>query len=148
MPIKRLRLTKTEQDEYTTGCLQLEKLGIVTGAAGHPRSQAKRFTLQQIDPEFARVYDLPAGDVAVVVPAKLTVPKAGVLFTDAQMLTPWDDSDLALSDPEEHRSFDDLIEGLPLWPTQILNHLLIGHTVPLRPCQLEGGVLSVRVRSY
>src|SRR5207245_11705335 len=109
MPTKRSQLTKAEQDEYRASLLQLEEMGAVTRGTEDPRSQRKRFTLEQVDSELARVYDLPGGAVAAVLPAKLIVLESGVMITDSKMFAPWDNWGLDLNSPEENRFLSDLI---------------------------------------
>lgn len=142
MPIRRLRLTKYELDEYRTSLLQLETLGIAIGGAGDIWPQAPRFTLEQAHFEFGRVCHLASGEIAALLPARLTVLKSGVRFTKAEMFTPWDGCELDLSDPED--SFlADLAGGIFASPPTILNHLLVGRSAPLRPCEWEGVIIAV-----
>ncbi len=140
MPTRRRRLTKAEHDEYRTSLFQLREMGVIRGGAGELR-QEPRYKLEQVDPEFARVYDLPAGDVAVVIPAKLTVLKPGVMITESEIFASWDDLALDLTDPEQHDCFDDLIKGLPYPPT-ILNDWLVERPVPMRPFQRKGVIIA------
>ena len=143
MPIKRSRLTKTEQEQYRASLLKLEEIHIKTECMVEPPPRPKRFTLEPIYPEFARVYDLPAGDVAVVLPAKFATLKSGVMFTDAAVFPQWDDVPLGLEGPEENRYFDRLADQgfVSYEPATILNHLLVGRSVPLRICRHEEGLI-------
>ena len=103
------KLTKTEAREHRTHLLRLEQMGIPIGYAEDPSPEPDRFTLEQIEHEFARIYELPSGAVAVVAPAKLTVRISGLLFTDHELRLPWDDFPLELSDPEENSYYQELI---------------------------------------
>ena len=103
MPRTRSRITTAEAKEYRARLLQLEQRGIATGDARNLSSKPDRLILEQIDPEFARVYDLPSGEVVVVVPAKLTVLESGVMIINQLMTTPRDEYVLDLSDPSRLR---------------------------------------------
>ena len=142
MPTKRLRLSKMEQTDYRMSCRQLEELGIEVGTAEDFRPQQARFTLEQGEPEFARVYDLPGGDVAAVLPAKLTVLKSGVMFTDALVVAEWDSFPLDLEGAEENRYFDRFKRLGPSWEPIILNDFLVGRPHPLQPCQWDGFIVA------
>jgi hypothetical protein len=143
MPTRRLRLTQAEQEEYRTRLLRLNRIGVVTGGTIDLPPQPKRFILEQVDCEFARVYDLPGDRIAVVTPANLTVLKSGVMITDAQMSVPWPDGGLGLSWPEEGDWFaDELVRGLPSLPPTMLNDLLVGRRAPLRRGQQEGIIIA------
>ena len=140
MPTQRMRLTRTKYQEDRARLLRLEKMGIPIGSAGDSSQAPERLTLQQIDHQPAMIYELPLGDVAVVVPAKMTVTSR-ILITDLEMTTPWDDLLLDLSDPEEIPCYEDLIAKLPEPPPEILNHRLTGGD-PLRLCQKEGVIIA------
>ena len=142
MPTKRLRLSKMEQIEYRTSCRQLEELGIEIGTAEDFRPQRVRFTLEQGEPELARVYDLPGGDVAAVLPAKLTILKSGVMFTDALVVAAWESFPLDLEGAEENRYFDRFKRLGPSWEPIILNDFLVGRAHPLQPCQWDGFIIG------
>jgi hypothetical protein len=142
MPTKKLRLTTTEAQEHRTHLLRLEQMGIPIGYAEDPSLEPDRFTLEQIEHEFARIYELPSGAVAVVAPAKLTVRISGLLFTDHELRLPWDDFPLELSDPEENSYYQELITWLPHYsPPTILNRLLTPE-VPLRQRQVQGVIVA------
>jgi hypothetical protein len=81
MPTRQSRLTKTEDREYRSQLLQLGDMGIPTGHADNASPEPERFAFEQIDHGFARLYELPAGAVAVVAPARLTVWISGPFFT-------------------------------------------------------------------
>lgn len=142
MPTKRLHLTKVEEIEYRFTCRQLEELGIEVGTAEDFRHERVRFTLEQGEPEFARVYDLPGGDVATVLPAKLTVLKSGVMFTDAVAVAEWDSFPLDLEGAMENRYVDRFKRLGPSWEPIILNDFLVGRPYPLQPCQWDGLIVA------
>jgi len=142
MPKQRLKITKKEDQEYRTCLLRLEKMGISTGSPGNPSPELDRFVLEQISHEFARIYELPSGAVAVVAPAKLTVRISGLLFTDHALMLPWGEFPLELSNLEESPYCQELITWSPDYsPPRILNSLLTPE-VPLRPCQVKGVIVA------
>ena len=81
----RSRITAAEKEEHRGRLLRLQQMGIATGDEGNFSTKPNRLILEQIDPEFARVHDLPDGEVAVIVLAKLTVLGSGVMITDQRM---------------------------------------------------------------
>jgi len=136
----RQKLKLTDQ-ECRARLLRLKQLGIPIGSAADPSPEPDRLILEQIDHEFARLYELPSGAIAVVVPARMTVLTPGMLIMDRGMTTPWDDCLLELEDPEEWESYKDVIDWLrPLSP-KVLNRWLTSG-IPLRPRQLEGVILA------
>jgi hypothetical protein len=142
MPTRKLRLTKTEAQEYRTHLLRLEQMGIPIGYAGDPSPEVDRFSLEQIEHAAARIYELPSGAVAVVVPAKLTIRISGPLFTDQALRLPWDDFPLELSNLEENPYAQELITWSPHYsPPKILTRLLTSE-VPLRPRQVQGVIVA------
>ena len=140
MPSQRLRLTKTEDQQDRALLSELRKMGIEIGSAGPPAELA-RLTLEQSDYELAEVCELPSGAIAAVVPAKMTVLSSGILITDAEMTTPWDEFPLDLSEPESSAYYEDLIGRMYHSPPRVLNHWLTHH-VPLRPRQEEGVIFA------
>ncbi len=143
MPIRKSRLSKYEEVEYRTHLSRLGNIGVVIGSSGDLVSEPERFTLEQIDHEFARVHDLAAGEVAVVLPAKLTVRQAGVMITEAHLIPSWFDWKVDLDNVENNESINkEITQGLPFFPPRILNHEFVGRAVPLRPCQIEGVILG------
>lgn len=143
MPTKRSRLTKTECQEYRSQLLQLGDMGIpIEYVAEDPLPKPDRFTLEQIEHWFARIYELPSGAVVVVAPAKLTVRTSGLLFMEHELRLPWDDFPLELCDPEENPDYQKLIGWLPHYsPPTILNRLLTPE-VPLRHRQVQGVIFA------
>jgi hypothetical protein len=100
--------------------------------------------LQQIDPGLAHAYDLPSGQLVVIVTALLTVLEPGVMIVDQQITTGPDEYFLELSDPREHkyRYFWNVIQGLLNPPPTILNDLLAERSVPLSRCQQKGVIFA------
>jgi hypothetical protein len=141
MPTQRSRLTKTEDQECRIRLSRLEQLGIPVGRAVDPPHQLNRLTLEQTPDEFSRIYELPLGEVAVVVPATMTVLKSGILITHVAMMTPWEDWPLDLWDPKERSYYTDLIGGLCQFPPTVLNPWL-ERDVPLRLRQAEGVIIA------
>ena len=75
----------------------------------------------------------------------MTVAISGILITDREMITPWDDDyPLDLGDPEEWESYRDVIDGLlPLSPTVLNDCLTNGLPLPRR--QVEGVIIAQRL---
>lgn len=143
MPTRKLCLSKQQEGEYRARLSRLEDMGLATGSDGDISSEPERFILEQTDHEFARVHDLAAGEVAVVLPAKLTVLKPGVMFTEAQLRPSWIDWEIDLDNVENNESIiNEITQGLRVFPTRILNHEFVGRPVPLRPCQIEGVIIG------
>jgi hypothetical protein len=141
MSNKKSRLNKIELREYHSRLLRLERMGIPIGCTWEPTPESARLDIQQVGSEFARIYELPGQAIGVVVPAKMTVRKSGILITDSEMKAPWDVCELDLGDPSEISYYEDLIRGLPYYPPAVLNHLLT-HEFPLRPRQSEGFLIA------
>lgn len=144
MPTKKWRLTRTEAQEHRTRLLQLEKMGIPVCRGGDFWHELNGIALDQIDYEFARVYELPLGDLAVVLSAELTVRTSRVLITDREMTTPWDDCLLDLSDPKGSPYYEDLAARLPETP-RFLNRWFTRNIPP--PLRQEEGVIIAYGRS-
>jgi hypothetical protein len=141
MPNQRVRLTKTEDQDYRARLLRLEQMGVAIGCVDHASPEPDRFILKQTDREFARMYELPSGEVAVVIPATLTVLISGIVITDLEMTTSLDDYPLDLSDPTEWSYYQDVIAGLPRLRPTVLNRWLTS-ALPLRPCRVEGVIFA------
>jgi hypothetical protein len=140
MTTQRSRLTKMEDQEFRARLSRLEKLGILVGCAVDARREPERLTLEQTPGELAGIYELPLDEVAVIVPAKMTILKSGILITDVAMRTPWDDCPLELSDLEECPYYRYLIGGLHRSP-ELLNPWL-ERDIPLRPRRMEGVIIA------
>src|SRR5216684_7363933 len=141
MPTQRLRLTKAGDQEYRTRLTQLEQMYIEIGRAADPSHEPDRLALEQTQDEVASIYELPLGEVAIVVPAKMIVLKPGILITDVAMMTPWDDCPLELSDLKGCSYYKDLIGGLFHVPPRLLNPWL-KREVPLNTRQVEGVIMA------
>src|SRR5580700_8432160 len=142
MPKQRLKITKTEYQEYRASLLRLREIGVPTGAVHHPSPEPARLALEQIDRNSARIYELLSGMVAVVVPATIRVLVSGIFFTDVAVFIPRFDCQLELSDPAENEYYPDLINELTHnTPTKLLNNLLTSE-IPLRPCQPQGVIVA------
>jgi hypothetical protein len=142
MPTQRFSLTKAADQAYRTRLSRLKQLGVQIGCAGDPSHEPDRLSFEQVDHEFARIYELPSFAVAVVIPAKMIVLKSGILIMDVTMMTPWDGCNLDLRDPEENFHYKDLIAGLPHYPPRLLNPYL-EREVPLGVRQLEGLFVAI-----
>ena len=169
MPTGRLRYTEAENQEYRACLRELEEMRIPIGCADDPRHERDWLTLEQIHNEDSMFYELPYGGVAVVVYAKLMVPRSGVLITDFEMTTPWDDVlDLSewgtnlrgdrdfyrnrlrspgssgypiLSDLKKWTYWNDVVYGWPKCPPKCLNPWLT-HNVPVRRRREEGVIFA------
>jgi hypothetical protein len=143
MPTRKLRLTKSEDQENRNYLSHLEEMGIPIGCALDPPHEPNRITLEQTQYEAARIYEMPWNQVLVVVPAKMTILKSGISITDVVMITPWEDCPLELCDPEESLIYGELIGGFR-HPPAVLNPSLINDLPdrPLRPRQVEGVIIA------
>jgi hypothetical protein len=147
MPTQKSKLTKTEDQENRTILSQLEGMGILTGRTGNLSPEPDGLTFEQTQNEFATIYELPWGEVAVVVPAMMTILTSRSFITAAAMLTPWDERPLDLWDPEEDPNYEenayykDLINWLPYSPPTVLNRLLT-NDAPLRPHRVKGVIFA------
>jgi hypothetical protein len=140
MTKRRSTLSSAERQEYRDRLLRLERMGVAIGPVGKTLYEPARLTFE-FDHRFARVYDLPLGEVAVMAPAKMTVFTSGTLITDAVMIAPWNDLSLELSDPKECPYYDDLTRKLPELPANFFNHWLT-RGVPLRLRQEDGVIFA------
>jgi hypothetical protein len=147
MPLRKSRLTRTEEAQFRSRLSYLKQIGIKVGSGGdHSAPESGRFSLEQIDPAFARVHELAAGEVAeiaVVLPAKFTVRKSGVMITESYLIPSWIDLEIDLDNVEDNEAIiNEITQGLPIFPPRILNHEFVGRTLPLRPCQIEGVIIG------
>jgi len=141
MPTQKWRLTKTERQQYRSRLARLEQMGIPIGHAVDCPPEAERITFDQTEYEIAKLYELPWGEVAVLVPAKMTVLRSGLLITEVAVKTPWDDWPLELWASEDSSYLRQVINSLYHSPPTILNPWL-EHEVPLRPRQTEGLIIA------
>ncbi|MGA7293819.1 MAG: hypothetical protein WBW85_14890 [Terriglobales bacterium] len=140
MPMRKQRLTKVEDREYRNRLSHLGELGIPIGDCGAAPPDPDPLTLEQT-PEPGSIYELPLAEVVVVVPVKLTVVRSGTLVTDAMMVTPWEETQLDLVDPEEISDYQNAIGRRICDPHTVLNRWL-EHKVALRSRQLEGVIVG------
>ncbi len=138
MPKRQLKITEAEYKEYCERVLRLNELGVPTGSVHRPSPQKARLALR-IDEESARIYELPSGMVAVVVPATMRVLVSGILITDVVGFIPRFDCSIELCDPTDYPDLIDEIRHNPR--TELLNNLLTSET-PLRPCQPQGVIVA------
>jgi len=141
MPTHKSKLTRTEDQDYRDRLARLEKMGFQVGSASPLPAEPDRIILKQILHEFGKIYELPSGAVAVVAPAKLIVPISGILPLACEMMIPWDDFPLELSDPTESIHYRKLIDEFPYHRTELLNHWLTS-TTPLSRRQVEGVIVA------
>src|SRR5208282_6076257 len=148
MPTHKLRLTNIEDQENRTLLSQLEKMGIPIEAAADASPEPERLTLKQTQNDFAGIYELPMGEVGVVVPAEMTVLKSGMLITDVAVRIPGDDCPIDLWDPEEVSHFHkELIRVLYHFPPRLLNPYLKPE-LPLNVCRVEGVIIAQGSSSF
>jgi hypothetical protein len=130
MPVSKPQLSRREARAYQTELLQLQKIGIPVGRAGDfsqaPVSRLQGVRLSASDHECAKLYDMPGIDCAVVIPAKLLIPRSGILIESAEMCVPWDPMPLELEERERYRFFDKILRGMIPSPPTLLNSRLIG----------------------
>ena len=141
MPIRKLRLSKAEEQEHRNSLSRLERMGITVGYAVDPSHEPERITLEQTEYEVPRIYELPLDEIVVVVPARMTIREPGMLITYVAIITPWEDCPLELCDPEDTLYYEKVIGGLYHLPPTILNPLLMSD-LPLRRHQLEGVIIA------
>jgi hypothetical protein len=142
MPRQRLRIDTAADQEYRARLSRIKNMGIPVGRAVDPPHEPDRLTLEQTESEWSIIYELPLNEVAVIVPATLTILKSGILITDVAMMTPWEESSIDLWDPEERPYYyKELIDTLYHQPPTFLNDWLTSG-VPLRPRQVEGVIIA------
>lgn len=141
MPTRSSRLTAPEFQAHRTRLLRLEQMGVVIGCAGDPPTEAARLSLEPTDYELPELCELPGGAIAVVVPVQMTIRISGLLITDSELTTPWDEFPLELREPEGSPYYQDLIGRMYHRPPKVLNRWL-SHHVPLRPRQEEGIIFA------
>ncbi len=141
MPTRKSRLTKTEDQENRNSLSQLEGMGIPIGRPLDRLHEPDWITLEQTGYELAGIYELLLNEVVVVVPAKMTIQKSGILVTHIALITPWENWSLDLCDPEESLYYENLIVGFCHLPAAVLNRWLISE-LPLRRRQVEGVIIA------
>jgi hypothetical protein len=142
MPKKMtLFFTVLKQSDYQSCLRHLREIGVVTGPIPPTGSKHTLPKLEQIDADLARVYELPDEEVAVVLPAKLTVLHSGGMIMDMRLTLPWSDCLLEVGDPRNHQFFPEVTQDWP-GPLKILNDWLVDREVPLRTCQRSGLIVG------
>jgi len=137
MTKQRFTLTNQESSDRLS---RLERLGVPIGSAADRSPEPERLIFEQIPQEFARLYELPSGEVGVVVPARMTVLISGMLITNYEITTILDEFPLDLSDPDEWQNYPAMIDTL-CSERPLLNRYLTS-SLPLRPCQVEGVIVA------
>src|ERR1035438_804160 len=107
MPRQRLRINTTEDQEYRARLSRIKNMGIPVGRAVDPPREPDRLTFEQTESELPSIYELPLNEVAVIVPAKMTILQPGTLITAAAMMPPWEESHLDLWDDLEAQYYRD-----------------------------------------
>jgi hypothetical protein len=143
MPTQRFRLNTTEAQAYRARLSQLAKMDIPIGHATDPSPEHDRLELKQTQNDFARIYELPMGEVGVVVPAEMTILKSGILITNVAMMIPGDDCPIDLWDPEENLDYfyKELIGQLYHSPPRLL-YPYLKRELPLNVCKVEGVIIA------
>jgi hypothetical protein len=144
MPVRRSRLTRKEEAQFRSSISYFKQAGIEFGSVGkRSEPEPHRFTLQQIDPHDARVHELDAGEVVVVLPAKLTVRQAGVMIIKSEIIPEWFDWKLDLDRLEYDKALlEEVLQCSPKFQPRILNEYIVGRAAPLRCCQPEGVIIA------
>jgi len=142
MPTQKLKGTKTGNQEDRARLSRLEEIGVLIGCVPHPSPEPDRLALEQIDHDFARMYELLSRRVVVVVPATMRVLISGILITEVAIGIPRIDCPLELSDPTGDTFYPDLMDRLfyNLRP-KLLNDYLTSE-VPLRPRRVQGVIIA------
>ncbi len=120
--------------------LRLEQLGVPVGRVADPSPEPERLILKQIEDGFARLYELPSGEIAVVIPSEITVLMSGLLIIDRELTTSLDDFPLEFTEPTEWEPYKSVIDEYP-YPSENLTYLLTSR-FPLRPCQRRGVIIA------
>ena len=141
MPRQRLRIDTAEDQEYRARLSRIKNMGIPVGRAVDPPHEPDRLTFEQTGSELPSIYELPLNEVAVIVPAKMTILQSGTLITAAVMMPPWEESHIDLWDDPENAHYRYLVGMLYHQPPTFLNRWLTSG-VPLRPRQVEGVIIA------
>lgn len=149
MPRPKLRLSTAECKAYRDRLLRLRKMHIATGPTGDLVDEPARLLVEQLDHQPGSLYQLPLGEVALIVSARLTVLTSGVVITDAMVTTSWADLSLDLSDAQDC-AYDpkecSYLEGLASDPFDVSSkcfNAMLTRGVPLLP-QKEYGVIFAK----
>jgi hypothetical protein len=141
MPTQTSRLNKTKDQEYRARLSRIKNMGIPVGRAVDPLREPDRLMFEQTESELSSIYELPLGEGAVVVPARMTILPPGTLITAAAMMVPWEESHIDLWDDLENPYYRYLVGMLYHQPPTFLNDRLTSG-VPLRPRQVEGVIIA------
>src|ERR1022692_937325 len=109
MPTQRLKINTTEDQEYRARLSRIKNMGIPVGRAVDPPHEPDRLTFEQTGSELPSIYELPLNEVAVIVPAKMTILQSGTLITAAAMMPPWEESHIDLWDDPENAHYRYLV---------------------------------------
>jgi hypothetical protein len=115
--------------------------GVVAESSEDLLSEPKRFILKQVDHEFARFYDLPSGEIAVVAPFEFWTLKSGVAVCRSELTLEWESPELDLSDPECSSFYEDLLH--PFASPTVLNRWLTDGLAPPRGRRLKGLIIAI-----
>jgi hypothetical protein len=138
MPTRKSRLTRSETEKYRD---RLKVLGVLAESSEDLLSEPKRFILKQVDHEFARFYDLPSGEIAVVAPFEFWTLKSGVAVCHSELALEWESPELDLSDPECSFFYEDLLH--PFASPTVLNRWLTDGLAPPRGRRLKGLIIAI-----
>jgi hypothetical protein len=142
MPIRKPRLTKSEFLDHCTRLVQLEQMGVPVESRFASPPDPNWLILEAIHDGTARIYDLPSWAIVIVIPARLSVLKSGMLITDVSVRIPWDDFPLELNQPDTGIVCEELLQGaLPNPLPKVLNSFLKSEN-PLRRRCVEGLILA------
>ncbi|MGB8770194.1 MAG: hypothetical protein WCC92_11290 [Candidatus Korobacteraceae bacterium] len=133
---KKTRLGKIEAQDYRTRLARLKTIDVPVGGAGDFLHEPNTLTVELDGHEPARIFELPLGGVAVVIPAWITVHTSGIVIVECEMRTGCDDATLDLSEPEANPYYRDLVGESPC-----LNHWLVDKR-PLRPLREQGEIVA------
>jgi hypothetical protein len=130
---------KLADEDFRARLLRLEQLGVPVGPVADPSPEPDRLILKQTDEGIARLYELPSGEIGVVIPVEITVLTSGVLIIDRELTTSLDDFPLEFTD-SDWGFYASVIDEQP-YSAQNLNYLLTSGQ-PLRPCQTRGIIIA------
>lgn len=121
--------------------LRLQAAGIATETLSDLLSVPKRLDVRQLEYGFSRVHDLPGAQVTVILHCELMGLRVGATVRECVISLPWG-PELDLLDPEDTPWYNDLIQGLPEWPPNVLNRWLTGEVSLPRGRKLTGIIVA------
>ena len=130
---------KMDDREFRARLLRLKQLGVTVGPVANLSHEPERLILKQTDDGSATLYELPSGELAVVIPIEITVLMSGVLIIGRDLTTSLDDFPLDFTDPEWGH-YESVIDVYP-YPAKNLNCLLTSG-LPLSPRQARGVLIA------